>query len=132
MCPDASLYKVVTSYICLMDELINEADDVKELCSEGILYNELGSDQQVADLFNQMPYQLTPYLRIYHHVKINMAKHYAKKRIRFLSSWTSIGVTAATLALILTLIQTFFLWISSIKSLAIGQISSICSLSKNK
>ncbi|PIA36651.1 hypothetical protein AQUCO_03300099v1 [Aquilegia coerulea] len=108
MCPDASLYKVVTSYICLMDDLINDADDVKVLCSEGILLNFLGSNQQLADLFNQMPNQLAPDHSIYSHVKQCMASHYAKKRIRFLNSWASLGVTAASLALILTFIQTFF------------------------
>ncbi|KAF5206431.1 hypothetical protein FRX31_003984 [Thalictrum thalictroides] len=108
MCPDASLYKVVTSYICLMDELINDADDVKVLSSKGILRNYLGSDQQLADLFNQMPDKLAPDHSIYCHVKQCLASHYEKKRIRFLNSWTSLGVTAATLALILTFVQTFF------------------------
>ncbi|MBA0860237.1 hypothetical protein Goshw_015535 [Gossypium schwendimanii] len=40
--------------MCLLDSLINEAEDVKEMRDTGILYNRLGSDEEVAKLFNQM------------------------------------------------------------------------------
>ncbi|KAJ0013877.1 hypothetical protein Pint_20110 [Pistacia integerrima] len=48
----------VSSYICLMASLIDHAEEVKELLSGGVLLNFLGSDQQVADLFNEMGYTL--------------------------------------------------------------------------
>ncbi|KAJ0078811.1 hypothetical protein Patl1_22864 [Pistacia atlantica] len=44
--------------ICLMASLIDHAEEVKELLSGGVLQNFLGSDQQVADLFNEMGYTL--------------------------------------------------------------------------
>ncbi|MBA0742794.1 hypothetical protein Gogos_015815 [Gossypium gossypioides] len=54
MCPDFKNDLTITSYMCLLDSLINEAEDVKEMRDTGILYNRLGSDEEVAKLFNQM------------------------------------------------------------------------------
>ncbi|KAF5176148.1 hypothetical protein FRX31_034264 [Thalictrum thalictroides] len=116
MCPDASIDYEIISYICLMDELINDVDDVKELRSKEILLNYLGSDQQLADLFNDMSIHLKPDPKIHYLVKFEIKKHYRKKIaltiVSFLNtnftSWTSIGVTAASLALILASIQTYF------------------------
>ncbi|KAL2458458.1 Plant protein of unknown function [Forsythia ovata] len=44
----------VTSYICLMDSLISRAEDVKELREKRIIVNNLGSDEQLARLFNEI------------------------------------------------------------------------------
>ncbi|KAL6141338.1 hypothetical protein ACLB2K_059628 [Fragaria x ananassa] len=54
MCPDFKNDFEVTSYICLLDSLIDHADDVKELRSADVLYNLLGSDEEVARLFNEI------------------------------------------------------------------------------
>ncbi|XP_031252309.1 UPF0481 protein At3g47200-like [Pistacia vera] len=106
----------VSSYICLMDSLIDHEDDVKELRSKGILLNFLGSDQQVADLFNEIADNLVSHPHAYAVVKDRIEKHY-KNRLKiwlaewlhthFTSPWTVLAFIAASLALFLTVIQTY-------------------------
>ncbi|KAA8518026.1 hypothetical protein F0562_015493 [Nyssa sinensis] len=114
-CPDSPDDFGVTSYVCFMDTLIDDAEDVKVLRKKGVLWNCLGSDQQVADLFNEITKDLVPsphsYLtvksRIEQHHKNNMKIWMAEWRQNYLRSpWTVIAVSAAILAIFLTLIQT--------------------------
>uniref|UniRef100_A0A6N2LNT8 Uncharacterized protein n=1 Tax=Salix viminalis TaxID=40686 RepID=A0A6N2LNT8_SALVM len=49
----------VSSYILFMDSLIDDAEDVEEMRSNGIIINYLRADQKVADLFNGMGQSLT-------------------------------------------------------------------------
>lgn len=44
----------ITSYAIFMDNLINSAEDVKYLHDRGIIEHWLGSDAEVADLFNRL------------------------------------------------------------------------------
>ncbi|CAK7342746.1 unnamed protein product [Dovyalis caffra] len=115
-CPDASQDLRVNSYICFMDSLIDHADDVKELRSKGILYNFLGSDQQVADLFNEISDYLVPNPDAYHKVQHKIESHYRnliKKWIaewlhtHFNSPWAFLAFAAAVFAIILSSIQTY-------------------------
>ncbi|KAF8398279.1 hypothetical protein HHK36_017206 [Tetracentron sinense] len=75
-CPDAPDDSAVTSYVWFMDGLIDRAEDVKELRSKCILLNFLGSDEQVADLFNQVSTDLVPDAHAYEIVKGEIEKHY--------------------------------------------------------
>ncbi|KAL7194542.1 hypothetical protein ACSBR1_034883 [Camellia fascicularis] len=59
-CPDSVTDFGVTSYICFMDSLTDHSEDVKVLRSKGILLNFLGSDQHVADIFNEIATELVP------------------------------------------------------------------------
>ena len=52
------------TYISFLDSLIDEAKDVKELSKAGILYNLLGSDQEVTQLFNEICTDLVPINKI--------------------------------------------------------------------
>ncbi|KAJ4969739.1 hypothetical protein NE237_002838 [Protea cynaroides] len=81
--PDGPSDYMVTSYIVLLDALINHPEDVKELRSKGILQNLLGRDQQVADLFNELAIHLVPSPSEYLEVKSKIEKHYSSK----LSLW---------------------------------------------
>uniref|UniRef100_A0A2N9GFX4 Uncharacterized protein n=1 Tax=Fagus sylvatica TaxID=28930 RepID=A0A2N9GFX4_FAGSY len=65
MCPDFENNYGVTSYISFLDSLIDEANDVIELRKVHILGNLLGSDQEVAQLFNEIGRDLVPNLEIY-------------------------------------------------------------------
>ncbi|KAL6134060.1 hypothetical protein ACLB2K_066293 [Fragaria x ananassa] len=76
MCPDFEIDFEVTSYICLLDSLIDHADDVKELRSANLLYNLLGSDEEVARLFNEIGTDLVPNSATYCNVKNEIEKHY--------------------------------------------------------
>lgn len=107
----------VTSYICFMDSLIDDADDVKELRSKGIIVNFHGPDQQVADLFNHMGRFLEPDTSVYNDVKreINeQCESIVKKWVAqwhqtyFQSPWAFIAVAAAAVGLALTATQTYY------------------------
>ncbi|KAG6743726.1 hypothetical protein POTOM_052427 [Populus tomentosa] len=107
----------VTSYICFMDSLIDDADDVKELRSKGIIINFQGADQQVADLFNHMGPFLEPDTSVYNDVKreINeQCESIVKKWVAqwqqtyFHSPWAFIAFSAAVVGLALTATQTYY------------------------
>ncbi|KAF9664608.1 hypothetical protein SADUNF_Sadunf16G0036100 [Salix dunnii] len=107
----------VTSYICFMDSLIDDADDVKELRSKGIIVNFLGTDQQVADLFNNMGSTLEPDTSVYNDVKRKINKqseNTLKKWVAemqqtyFHSPWAFLAFAAAAVGLALTATQTYY------------------------
>ena len=60
MCLDFKNDFGVTSYISFLDSLIDEANDVKMLRKARILRNVLGSDEEVAKLFNEIGTDLVP------------------------------------------------------------------------
>ncbi|KAK1278242.1 hypothetical protein QJS04_geneDACA016614 [Acorus gramineus] len=106
----------VISYICLLDDLIDHADDVRELRSKGILINCLGSDQQVADLFNELTTNLTPnpnayrdtITGIHNHLKKSFKVSIARANYtHFNTPWSFIATFAATLGLGFSAVQAF-------------------------
>ncbi|XP_042508282.1 UPF0481 protein At3g47200-like [Macadamia integrifolia] len=114
-CPDFSNDFDFTSFVCFMDSLIDHAEDVGELRSEGILLNSLGSDQKVAELFNDLTIDLTPNPSAYKEVKHRIEKHYKNKwsvwiaeawRTNFRTPWTTTAFFAALFVIILTFLQT--------------------------
>ncbi|KAJ6967954.1 UPF0481 protein At3g47200-like [Populus alba] len=115
-CHGASNESRVTSYVCFMDSLIDTHRDVQVLRSKGILLNTLGSDEQAAELFNQIASHLIPDPYAYIQVKSSIEKEHRKVlkkwvamwlRVYFKSPWTFIAFVAATFTIILTAIQTF-------------------------
>lgn len=106
----------VTSYIFLMDQVIDTAKDVQILRSKGIVKNALGSDEAVADLFNKiskdMP--LDPYCRLKGlHQAVskycNKRTHHWKATLRhyyFINPWVTLSVVAAFILLVLDMTQT--------------------------
>ncbi|KAE8681920.1 Lycopene cyclase [Hibiscus syriacus] len=117
MCPDFENDFTVTSYICFLDSLIDEAEDVKELRDAGILYNGLGSDEEVAKLFNKMNTDLVPSPTVYSPVKQQVQNHcrniwinYAAQAYytHFNSPWTFLAFVGAIAALLLSALQTYY------------------------
>ncbi|KAK8712111.1 hypothetical protein V6N13_147361 [Hibiscus sabdariffa] len=117
MCPDFENDFTVTSYICFLDSLIDEAEDVKELRDAEILYNGLGSDEEVAKLFNKMNTDLVPSQTIYYDVKHQVQSHCRNNWIKyaaqayyshFNSPWTFLAFVGAIAALILSALQTYY------------------------
>lgn len=117
ICPDSKLEHAIQSYIWFMDCLIDRADDVKELRSANILVNYLGSDEQVANLFNEISTDLDPDLRTYGEVLSGLQRHRNNNvRVSFVrfynthfsSPWTAISFFAAAFLLLLTVVQTVF------------------------
>ncbi|KAF3442497.1 hypothetical protein FNV43_RR16413 [Rhamnella rubrinervis] len=107
----------VTSYISFLDELIDDAADVKDLRSANVLRNRLGSDSELSNLFNQIGTDLVPDPYTYSKVKAQIQKHYENKWMtwiaemyhkHFSSPWTIIAISAALAALTLSGLQTWF------------------------
>uniref|UniRef100_A0A2N9FZI6 adenylate kinase n=1 Tax=Fagus sylvatica TaxID=28930 RepID=A0A2N9FZI6_FAGSY len=106
----------VTSYISFLDSLIDEANDVKMLRKVGVLYNCLGSDEEVAKLFNKIGTDLVPNTQIYSYVRLQIQKHYKNKWMtwmaqffhnHFSSPWMIFAFYGVLVGLELTGIQTW-------------------------
>ncbi|KAF3641738.1 putative trans-resveratrol di-O-methyltransferase-like [Capsicum annuum] len=115
-CPDTPDDFGITSFLTFMDSLIDHAEDVKELRSKGILLNFLGSDQEVADLFNEIARDLVPNPHAYVDVKDQIEKHYYSKskiwiaewkNTHFTSPWTVFAFIAALFVIGLEVTSTF-------------------------
>ncbi|PHU20661.1 hypothetical protein BC332_11812 [Capsicum chinense] len=93
-CPDTPDDFGITSYLTFMDSLIDHAEDVKDLRSKGILLNFLGSDQEVADLFNEIARDLVPNPHAYVAVKDKIEKHYYSKSKIWIAEWKNTHFTS--------------------------------------
>uniref|UniRef100_A0ACD5Y964 Uncharacterized protein n=1 Tax=Avena sativa TaxID=4498 RepID=A0ACD5Y964_AVESA len=119
----------VTAYVIFMDNLIESPIDVAMLCSKGVLKNMLGSNQQLAHLFNgtlakgalmekysevdeskeAQSYTSTVQARVKNHCKIVGYKWRAILARRYFGNpWTLISLVAAVILLVATLVQTFY------------------------
>ncbi|KAL5537542.1 hypothetical protein UlMin_045828 [Ulmus minor] len=123
MCPDVETKYEVAAYISLLDLLIDYPNDVKELRKSHVLFNQLGSDKEVANLFNEIATDLVFNFEIYKKVIGDMEKHCESKMrtwmaqvyyAHFSSPWSIVAFLAAFLALALTAIQT---WLALFPSL---------------
>ncbi|KAG6660056.1 UPF0481 protein At3g47200-like [Carya illinoinensis] len=117
MCPDFYNDFEITSYISFLDSLIDNTNDVMELRIAGILQNHLGSDKEVARLFNEIGTDLVPDADAYATVDADIQSHYDTPwktwiaqgiHDHFRSPWTVLAFSAAIIALGLTFIQTWF------------------------
>ncbi|KAM3690919.1 hypothetical protein ACJW31_09G156700 [Castanea mollissima] len=115
MCLDFKNDFGITSYILFLDSLIDEPNDVKILRKAGILYNCLGSDEEVAQVFNGIGTDLVPNSEIYSNIRLQIQKHYENQFLtllaqfyyeHFSSPWTFMAFVGALLALALTIMQT--------------------------
>ncbi|KAG5241461.1 UPF0481 protein [Salix suchowensis] len=109
----------ITSFVVFMDSLINSPEDVAYLHYRGIIEHCLGSDADVADLFNQLCKQvvfntdnsyLSPLFK-------DVNRHYnnkwhtwraSLKHNYFSNPWAIISLFAAVVLLLLTFTQAFF------------------------
>ncbi|XP_062076500.1 UPF0481 protein At3g47200-like [Humulus lupulus] len=106
----------VSSYLRLLDSLIDSEQDVKDLRSAHILRNLLSSDEEVARLFNSLGRSLVSH-DAYSSVKMEIQKYYEIKVVKWKaeltqeycrSPWAIVGVLAILAGLILTGIQTYY------------------------
>ena len=125
MCPDFENDYGITSYISFLDSLIDEDKDVIDLRNAGILGNFLGSDQEVAQVFNEIGTDLVPNLEIYRDVRYKIQEFYDKKSMtwisevlhtHFSSPWTVLAFVGALFVLGLTIAQTVYTVIAYIDS----------------
>ncbi|KAJ6740370.1 PROTEIN putative (DUF247)-RELATED [Salix purpurea] len=109
----------ITSFVVFMDNLINSPEDVAYLHYCGIIDHGLGSDADVADLFNQLCQQVVfnindSYLsqlfkdvNRYYNNKWHTWQASLKHKY-FSNPWAIISLFAAVVLLLLTFTQTFF------------------------
>ncbi|XP_019101897.1 PREDICTED: UPF0481 protein At3g47200-like [Camelina sativa] len=109
----------ITSYIIFMDNLIDSSEDVSYLHYCGIIEHWLGSDSEVADLFNRLCQevafdpqhsylsQLSNKVDRYYSRKWNVLKAILKHKY-FNNPWAYFSFFAALVLLVLTLFQSFF------------------------
>ncbi|PNX87816.1 hypothetical protein L195_g043913 [Trifolium pratense] len=116
MCPDFKNLYGISSFIAFMDSIIDHPEDVRKLRSKEILLNCLGSDEEVAKLFNIISKDLLE-VPTYFQVRVKIDKHYKHKcktwialgiHTYFNNPWTFIAFLAAFIALVLTFVQTWF------------------------
>ncbi|KAK7364772.1 hypothetical protein VNO80_13514 [Phaseolus coccineus] len=117
MCPDFQNDYGICSYVSFLDSLIDHPDDVKALRSERILLNSLGSDEEVANLFNTLSTDLVPDMGKYACLRNQIERHYNDKRRTWLAlgcntyfstPWAIIAFQAAVVGLLLTFVQTWY------------------------
>ncbi|XP_039157354.1 UPF0481 protein At3g47200-like [Eucalyptus grandis] len=109
----------ITSYLIFMDNLINSAEDVGHLHDCGIMEHWLGSDTEVADLFNKLCKEvvlvgghsylsgLSKDVNTYSGNKCN--GYIASLKLKYFSNpWSIISLIAAIILLVLTLAQTLY------------------------
>ncbi|XP_020086149.1 putative UPF0481 protein At3g02645 [Ananas comosus] len=117
MCSGAGGDYGITSFVWFLDLLIDHADDVKELRQARVLLNALGSDEQVAELFNEIATDLVPDQQAYGGVMNNINAYYGNTvrvsiyrmvHTHFGSPWSAIAFLAAFVLLVLTVVQTIF------------------------
>ncbi|KAD3336267.1 hypothetical protein R6Q59_028507 [Mikania micrantha] len=107
----------VTSYICLLDSLIDHSEDVKVLRKAGILDNRLGSDKEVAQLFNEIGRDLVPNSFAFSEARSDIQRHYDSKRNTWVSQlkheyikspWAFVALLVGLVGLFLSSVQTYF------------------------
>ncbi|KAJ1393074.1 hypothetical protein SESBI_35252 [Sesbania bispinosa] len=126
----------MTTYMFFFNRLINSADDVAVLHYKGVIHHSLGSDQQVADLINNIAKEIVPDMNeSYLHKVVNDANQYIGTdyaRLRasvvhnYLTSW-AVGVSTfgAIMALYFTFIQTICGFAGSHEKIKDNSFSSI-------
>ncbi|XP_059653438.1 UPF0481 protein At3g47200-like [Cornus florida] len=109
----------VCNYIYFMNSLINGTEDVIELRSHNIIHNFYGTDEEVAKAFNSIATDCA-YLLAWGPIKgvrDGIQKHYDSKmrtwiaqllHTYFNTPWSALAFFAATFALAMTVIKTFF------------------------
>ncbi|CAN0863942.1 UPF0481 protein At3g47200 [Linum grandiflorum] len=109
----------ITSYVIFMDNLINSNEDVAYLHYCGIVEHWLGSDAEVADLFNRLCQEVVfdvngSYLS---RLSEEVNQHYNHRWNAWLASlkhkyfgnpWAIVSLFAAVVLLLLTFTQTFY------------------------
>ncbi|KAF7850115.1 hypothetical protein BT93_L5844 [Corymbia citriodora subsp. variegata] len=108
----------VTSYIFLMDKIINDEKDVALLHTKGIIENAIGSDRAIAEMFNSLCKEVTlrpkssldaVHTEVSTYCKQTWYKWRATLRhTYFKSPWSIISFIAAILLFALSIIQTAY------------------------
>ncbi|MFS8014478.1 hypothetical protein Hanom_Chr15g01344981 [Helianthus anomalus] len=107
----------VTSYVCLLDSLIDDVEDIKVLRKGWVIHNHLSSDKEVAALFEEIAIDLFPNSLAYYEAMNKIQTLYESlsntlfsqlKNEYFKSPWAIFALLGALIALFLAGVQTYF------------------------
>nr|DAD29411.1 TPA_asm: hypothetical protein HUJ06_030879 [Nelumbo nucifera] len=107
---------MVASYICFLDSLIDQADDVKVLRSDDVLINLLSTDEDAANMINHLAKELVDH-NDFSRVTDQLKRYTQHKwtvwfgqvyHTHFSTPWTVIAFLGAIFIIILTIVQTYF------------------------
>ena len=79
LCPNGPNDRAVVSYINFMKSLVISPDDVKELREEKIIFNTLGSDEEVVQVYKGLKTYGADNPLLFKHFKRNIQEHYNSK-----------------------------------------------------
>ncbi|CDP11155.1 unnamed protein product [Coffea canephora] len=110
---------LVTDYVTFLGCLIKSEKDVTKLSHHGIIDNFVGESEVISEMFNKMIVCIVGPSRNFHYAEIfsrlnihcdrRMNRWWAKLRRNYCNSpWGIISIIAASLLLLLTLLQTIF------------------------
>ncbi|KAF8032339.1 hypothetical protein BT93_D1301 [Corymbia citriodora subsp. variegata] len=108
----------ITSYANFMDNIINDERDVALLHAHGIIQNDIGSNEAVAELFNSLCKEVTlPSNHSLEAMQKDISEYCEQpwnmwranlNRTYFKNPWTALSLTAAIFLFMLTIIQTVY------------------------
>ncbi|KAF8037798.1 hypothetical protein BT93_B0597 [Corymbia citriodora subsp. variegata] len=108
----------ITSYTVFMDNLINDEWDVALLHAHGIIQNDIGSNEAVAELFNSLCKEVTlPSNHSLEAMQKDISEYCEQpwnmwranlNRTYFKNPWAALSLTAAISLFVLTIIQTVY------------------------
>ncbi|GLT46449.1 hypothetical protein SLA2020_201970 [Shorea laevis] len=124
LCPDYKEGCEITSHLSLLNSLIADGEDVKELRDAGVLHHRFGSDKDVAELFNKISYVRVPNLKKDLALRVDINKYCNSEKLHFSgvrasveadltqtyfkSPWSFLVLLAALAGLIMTGMQTYY------------------------
>uniref|UniRef100_A0ACD5XSC6 Uncharacterized protein n=1 Tax=Avena sativa TaxID=4498 RepID=A0ACD5XSC6_AVESA len=108
----------VTAYVFFMDTIIRSTADAQLVCSKGIIWNGLGSDKEVAKMFNRLANKAvldkcSPLRAVHGQVNTYCEKRWNRWRASLIQNyagnpWAVVSLVAAVFLLLLTVVQTVY------------------------
>ncbi|KAJ0956827.1 hypothetical protein HanPSC8_Chr01g0020061 [Helianthus annuus] len=106
----------ITSYAVAMDMLVNSQEDVAKLIDSRVLVNDMGSNEEVANMINNLGKHVITYSfyseqweTLNKYCNSYWPKHIARMRSTYFNSpWNMIALLVGTIIFSLTVVQTYF------------------------
>ncbi|CAN4089840.1 unnamed protein product [Withania somnifera] len=117
LCPNGPMDRAVVSYINFMRSLVITPNDVKELREQKILFNSLGSDEEVVQVYKELNTYGADDPLLFKKVRRNIQQHYNSKGktwiaelidTYFNSPWSLVALVVTAFLTFLTVVQTYY------------------------
>ncbi|MCD7452689.1 hypothetical protein HAX54_017749 [Datura stramonium] len=117
LCPNGSIDGAVASYINFMKSLVISPNDVKELREQKIIFNSLGSDEEVVQVYKELNTYGADDPSLFQNVKRNIERHYNSKGKTWIAAfidkyfntpWSFAALVVTVFLTFLTVVQTYY------------------------